>query len=570
MSGKLTKIDPKEAQAKKQQVSAPARKSTVVYDPAVHKPDTKMFHSSERLLKDEYTSTTDIVRMSWEGDAQPCTFRITPTVDPDDGTKFLSSRRSLSPDGFNPWFFSAATAAGVGLKKTRTTFFLGAPWERRDVSTHPYTVLFNEFHGVCGMEDPEAKLGKRNVFSHRWPNMQAGAKGHREHRAFERVKELTYARALVYCNKKFVNVKENGVPRGAGAKDRRQLVQMSPADAGALKRALNIKASPPPENPKRLTDHYKYKDITSLKLGRFVTFYHPDQDLPYYEVPANEHIEADDGDSGDGFKSRKLMIHEQYTYKDKSQHKITLERDITKYQDRILEQYVWWEDLFYFPCDEEACELLAMAFREMPDVIRFCWRENPEFLTPTVKGILSAKTQGPGAEVPADDEEPKGEIRDAGDDDDDDEEETRPSSSRKQSGAIPDEETPDEEEDENDGESGAEEEEDENDSPAAEEDEDEEGESEEGEGDSEDGEAEEDEEELNDIEVPPEEDEDDAPPLPKASAKSNPKANAQPAPKGKVLRPKPKAASPDADLEDDVEDAIEQADKPKPKPKKKK
>jgi hypothetical protein len=78
-----------------------------------------------------------------------------------------------------------------------------------------------------------------------------------------------------------------------------------------------------------------------------------------------------------------------YTHKRKT-HEAS--NDISEYEDVIRSSVLWWDNVLHFPTHEEICAWLAQAFKSMPEVLRFCWQDDPELFTDEVEGIMGDRT----------------------------------------------------------------------------------------------------------------------------------------------------------------------------------
>jgi hypothetical protein len=53
---------------------------------------------------------------------------------------------------------------------------------------------------------------------------------------------------------------------------------------------------------------------------------------------------------------------------------------------------LWWDNVLHFPTHDEIAGWLALSFKSMPEVLRYCWKDDPEFFTDEVEGILGDRT----------------------------------------------------------------------------------------------------------------------------------------------------------------------------------
>jgi len=395
-----------------------------------------------KLLNPE-ANRVQIWRPTWDKNI-PTTVRILPALDYDDTSKIIPYRRSTAASKFTPWCFGCPSVQYVGID-TKYTFLLYHPaWQKSrsyDPSTNPYQILFDEFK--MAIKNDEARLGKSDVLTKKWYGLAHDSKNSKR-RAFSTVKSTHFYKVFIYAHKdKYHLDAKTGLPFGANKRDPTLILCVTKTAGDSLQAKLNRKVAGVSEDAP-LNKLFEFGDITGLKYGKFVTFLGPDHvnslDFSRYGVKVTEDSqgpdleeEGDDEEEGEGggddaFNTRwRTHLHKEFTYVTKNKKRRTITGDISNLRDVIIQRHEWWEDVLFFPTHEQICVWLATAFRSMPNIIRYGWRDNREFMTDEVKGILAARTQGPGAEVPSDDDD---EVADDSEveegDEEGDEEEDRP------------------------------------------------------------------------------------------------------------------------------------------------
>jgi len=373
----------------------------------------------------------------WDEAKSPFTVRIWPAINPDNTEQFMKYRKVDAPQKFTDWFRAIPSVKYVGVGKNKQiTFFIYDPrrvhTENYEVSSNPYMILFQEFHSAVKAD--QAMLGKRDVLTKYWYNMAMDSKV-REKRAFCKPTITYLFQGTIYSNNKSL-VRENGLPMGLGRKDRTPIGMLSKAAGDELVRLVRLPSKNPSEDPTNVSSQFIYGDITRLKAGKFVSFYHPSlSDIMAAKYPKDIQLaselapKSEESEGNRGFDSYEVLLHNTCSViPEKQKRPVVLTPDISEHADSIRAHYMWWDDILYFPGHEEMCVMLAQAYRDVPDIIRYCWRDNREFMTAEVKAILSSAVSGPGADIPG-----------ADDDDDpvDDEDAPSPSRKAKTSAAIP-------------------------------------------------------------------------------------------------------------------------------------
>lgn len=383
-----------------------------------------------------------VIRPKWKGDL-PTTFRAYPALNPEDLCTFLASRGSSADNDLTDWLRGVPGIKYVGIDRQISCLLYDPRWKRTkgyEVGNNPYRILYYAIKDA--VDAGEAMLGSRDVLTGKWGPMFKKKMCNPSNR-------YTFMQGCVYQHDDRVYVAGGKPPLGLGPDDSPIVIeQQSGSGLRSLMKLLNARPEEKPDTDDILAS-FVHGDPTSLEAGRFFSFFNPKKHKPKIALmtgdvrvseSANEdedvdYEEPDDakgGKEGD-FLGWEASMSEKMYYINRAGERKRAKADLTPYHDLILQRYLWWDDVLYFPSTEELCVWIAQAFRSAPNVLKFGWMDNPEFMTAEVKAVLAARTQGPGAEVPGDD------------DDDEEEDETAPRRSKKKSRAIPDD---DEEEDE--------------------------------------------------------------------------------------------------------------------------
>jgi hypothetical protein len=223
-------------------------------------------------------------------------------------------------------------------------------------------------------------------------------------KAFNAPTKLYYIQGLIYESDEDLFIKQNGMPKGVGKDDLPQIIQLSKSAGDALVKKLNKLApdytgSTDVDNQHQL---YMYGDIVNLEAGMFLTVFNPDvhKNVSDYD----EELESESSSNDDGFQSWGVALNPEFTYMSRKEL-ISVPGDLTEHADIIKRRIVPWDDLLYFPADEEIALWMAQAFRSMPDLLQFGWADNPEFFTDEVHGVLASRTQVSTADMDSDEEE---------------------------------------------------------------------------------------------------------------------------------------------------------------------
>lgn len=372
-----------------------------------------------------------VISPDWYG-KHPTTFRPYPAVD-EDGYSFLPARYSVKDRDFTPWVWTLPVAKKIGMENSRVSFILYDPRWKNDRGyiprENPYNILYYALNEVVSSDDPSAMLGNKDVYHGRWNKIFEKGFSQPRNRA-------TFMQGAVYQHRDKIYVQKGRAPFGLGKDDNPVVIEML---SGSVNDAVNELLMQKREGARVSDDDimgsFVYGDPTLLNGGAFLSIFNPDRhkdavrfqfqggaapaaegkqqknkpDEVLYEDPTDD--DSDDDGRGSRKKKKKEFTMWQaaagydFIYLNEDGDKRKVRPDLTPYADRIREQFLWFDDVFHFPEHEEIVEHLARAFRGIPNMIYFGFREHPEFMTNSVKGILAARTQGPGAEIPSDDDD---------------------------------------------------------------------------------------------------------------------------------------------------------------------
>jgi hypothetical protein len=315
----------------------------------------------------------------------------------------------------------------VGLDSP-VSFLLYDPRWKHDQSynprENPYNILYYAIKDVVKADDKSAMLGKRDVFNVKWINIL-------EKKFSAPNNKATFIQGAVYQHRDKIYVQGGKAPLGLGDKDSPVILEMLSGSVwDSMCEVLMQKPDGVRANSDDIMGSFVYGDPTLLNGGAFLSCYNPEVHLASldFQFGATQELAAgadaevdtieyedpnsdDDDDARGGkkkkkeFTSWKIAAGHNLFYTNKEGLRKKANPDLSQYEDRIREQFMWFDDLFHFPTTEEVVAILARAFRGVPNMLRFGWADNPEFFTDEVKGILAARTQGAVPEVPTDDDD---------------------------------------------------------------------------------------------------------------------------------------------------------------------
>ena len=397
----------------------------------------------------------DLVRPAWNG-STGTVVRLHPCLDIniEDADVFAHGRVDCRDWQMSDWIRGYRAVKYVGIDQ-KVTFLLMDP-EKEQAGEHvwtnnPYKILNDAVHQALKAES--AMLGNRDVMARSWPNL---VNKDSKKKAFNATTWLYFAQCSIYQHNGTVYVKDGIPPRGLRDDDITQILELSKSGGEELITALDSRHEDFNGDAEDF-DQFIYPNPVDLASGPFITIYNPDKHKAVEVVmgAAEDTIEESDGpeeEEYDESKDRarkkkggskemigwKIHIEDQFLYS--NDKKIRRGKvDLTKWESTLRDRLVWWDNVLWVPSFEEQAKMLAAAFRSCPDLLYYGWKDNEEFFTDEVKGILQARTSGPGAEVPGDD-----------DDDNDDEVVGTVATGRRTSAGVPDidDDLPEEDEDE--------------------------------------------------------------------------------------------------------------------------
>jgi hypothetical protein len=321
------------------------------------------------------------------------TLRILPAICAETGDGFDRTRLTTDDYDFSDFMRSLPSVKYVGIDQ-KFTFLTYDP--RRVYSgtynprtDNPYHVLYNAVM-TATKQSGEAIVNGKDVLTGKWlPLVSEGTQ-----KAFNAPSKTCFLQGAIYESDGELFIKDNEAPKGLRDNDIPQIIQISKSAGDKLARKLNMlnpeyRGDTSPEFQEQM---YLYGDLVDIATGRFVTLFNPKQ---HHDVCDDFDADIDNGDSdgdGDGgFTSWGVAINKEFTYVAKKQT-YSVSGDLSQHADRIGSSVVSWDDVLYFPPDEEICLWLAQAFQSMPDLLRFGWLDNPEFFTDEVEGVLANRT----------------------------------------------------------------------------------------------------------------------------------------------------------------------------------
>jgi hypothetical protein len=349
----------------------------------------------------------------------------------------------------------------------------GESWQGVEYSQLPYVRMV----ATCNAAVKAADFGspRKGKFDAKWSLLTPHPS--RREAAIQKIKNVAFVVGSVYQNgdrldlerevqsdfkdgKKFDKiVKRNGVALGDATDDPLVVAMLSGSAAGKILKLCNV----PNENYTGDVDvnpakAFMYGDPTgvydpetnTLRGGLFFTVYNPkklsiSKNSTQKLAPAEGERSHDD-DEGN-FGSYECAVSTLYTG---PSGKISSTMNSEQVNNVFDKQLYLWPDtsdpdpndnsyLLRIPSIEEQCVLLTRAFRLLPDLLRFCWADTPEYLAfSEVSSIMNARTSTLVPEGKKrrdddydDDDDDDDDDRYDDDDDDDDDDDRRRSSSRK-------------------------------------------------------------------------------------------------------------------------------------------
>lgn len=345
----------------------------------------------------------ELVRPKWNGVA-PMTFRPLPMCCAEDPSRFDKTRLTTDDYDFSDFWRGLPAVKYVGIDQKFT--FLAYNPQRCDEegynprTDNPYHVLYNAVVNAV-KHTGEAIVNGRDVMTGKWsPLVNDGPM-----KAFSAPTKLYFLQGLIYESDNELYIKNNSLPKGLNKDDLPQIIEISKSAGDALAKKLNMLNPEYNGDTSEENQHemYLYGDIVDLAYGSFLTLFNPDKHnnvLDAYEDP-----DAESSDEKDSWQSWGVAINPLFSYINR-RVQTDIPGDVSEYESIIRSKIVPWDDILYFPPDEEIALWLAQAFRSQPAMLEFGWSDNPEFFTDEVSGILANRVQVSTADA-VDDEEPQ-------------------------------------------------------------------------------------------------------------------------------------------------------------------
>jgi len=355
--------------------------------------------SDDLTLKRE--AAVSLVRPIYKGG--PLVFRLLPTLDPEDPTKFAPYRY---PDGGDVTdiirAYSAARSIGV---KERFSFLLFDPEATHyDVRTNPYQALWNRIYQAIKRDRKFPRI--RGVAPEEWLTYIERGKAD-DRPLLNKPSTVYFMQGIVFANGENKYWGPGKSPRGLGERDFPQVIQLPISAGGTLYDMMNL-----------VRDEYQgvetrnwekamvYGDLVHPKFGRIITVSSGssgaavEQSDDTYTVGAQ--AEGHGGARrtfGEGYA---VSITENVVWQGRKTN-ITAQLP-PEAVPIVKKRLVWFDDVIQVLSHEEICVVLAQAFREKPHILYFGWEDHPEFFTGEVRKILKDAKTLPAGAVPAADE----------------------------------------------------------------------------------------------------------------------------------------------------------------------
>lgn len=345
--------------------------------------------STVRVPRGDKTIRSDapplqVVRPAWNGPV-PLTFRAFPMLNSDDPSE-LDHGRAGGITGWSDWMrYQVPVASFVG-KDEKITFIMYDPRDKKD-GYDPYSNPYNKLYwGVINANKSQsATVGGSDVFSKYWPGLVDP--NNYKTRCLSKPTAMNFYQGLVYEYSErqgddwIVHTPcAEGAPLGANPEDFTPIIQIKNSAGKSLDAHLNAPIDgsgdePTWENPVSLTD------------GPFISFFNPRKHGELFEeFDLDKFTSERDGFVGWGAHVSDTFL---YTHKRRTQE---VTNDVTEYEEAIRSSILWWDNVLHFPTHDEIAGWLALSFKSMPEVLRYCWKDDPEFFTDEVEGILGDRT----------------------------------------------------------------------------------------------------------------------------------------------------------------------------------
>ncbi len=407
----------------------------------------------DRCINPEWAQQLQIVYPKWSGN-YPLVFKPIPAIDDSDSSNptWTGTRRSIEKDDFHDWFRRLVGVSWAGTTDKKLTCLLYDKRKLRngayDPNTqNPYIVFQKAMSRVCQKTDrkgkvkprPECIIRGKDLFDPDWYRLENTIKSYNS--------GFAMFQGVVYQNGDSIFLAD-GKPLGLRNKDKPVIVRCSGSAVEQLMTDLYKSKSERLNPDKDPDEQFEHGNIVDPASGKLLCIYNPAPETPIQRtnldyalgIAKNVKTKSEDDESADveydepaenakrgSFQSYKIAILDKLPYLDKSNSKKVRNADISKYEEELMQKFLWWDDVLYYPSTEELAFWVAQAFADVPNMFKWAWRDNPEFWTADVKGVFSARTSGPGADIPDDDEDEEEETskkkkkkKKKRDDDDDD------------------------------------------------------------------------------------------------------------------------------------------------------
>lgn len=336
----------------------------------------------------------EIVRPKWNG-AAPMTFRPLPMFCAENPELFDPTRLTTDEYDFSDFMRSIPAVKYVGIDQ-KFTFLTYDPRRVYDSNynprtDNPYHVLYNAVMDAV-KKTGEAIVNGRDVMTGKWsPLVNDGPS-----KAFNAPSKLYFLQGVIFESDGELYIKGGSAPKGLRDGDLPQIIELTKSAGDKIARKLNMISNTynGDNEVEYQAEMYAYGDVVDLANGMYFTLFNPDKHNNVVDL--HEDFDEDANDSDGGYVSWGVGINPTFEYMVK-RAPVSLGPDISQYAAQISNSLVSWDDILYFPPDEEICLWMAQAFRSQPGLLEFGWQDNPAFFTDEVQGILANRTQVQGA-----------------------------------------------------------------------------------------------------------------------------------------------------------------------------
>lgn len=343
-------------------------------------------------IKPSMESKVQVVRPDFDhGDS--LIFRPLPCLEDTDenqaNCKWSSYRRSIDPFQFSDFMRSYPATKYVGTTDDRFTFLLydkaRARQEGYDKKQNPYILLYNTI--------ANAKK-KRTLPNMDWLQLLEGKDSF-----LGRPTNLYFLQGLIFKRGEEMYVGGGRSPRGAGAQDKPQIIQLSSSAGQALERMMNEVNADFTGNPEHWENSMIHGDVVAPKFGRFIRVQNPKklqgqantnlEGLDSWQMGGDAHEQQ--GSIDDNFRGYTVSVDDVFI---SGGRRTKLKPKLTPEQSKALKSTIqWWDEILYVPETDELCLIIAKALRAASAAIEFAWQDHPDYLTGDVQKVLANATQ---------------------------------------------------------------------------------------------------------------------------------------------------------------------------------